>query len=479
MDYLPIFRDVSERTVVVAGGGTVAARRCEIALRAGAFVKVFAEELGDDFREIREHPRLEHVPRCPRPGDFEGAALAYAACRSEEDDRRVAEMARAAGIPVNVADHPELCDFIMPSIVDRSPMVVAVSSSGASPILARMIRAKLETMLPSAYGRLARFAGDFRDRVMARLKNPENRRRFWERTLDGPMASLVFAGDEQAAETLMERELEVAEAEERTGITGEVYLVGAGPGDPDLITFKALRLMQKADVVLYDRLLGDGILNLVRREAERIYVGKREGDHAVPQESISEMLVRLAKEGKRVLRLKGGDPFIFGRGGEEIERLAEERIPFQVVPGVTAAAGCAAYAGIPLTHRDHAQSCLFITAHGRDGVVELDWTQVLRPNQTIAVYMGLRLLPTLMQAFLEHGADPAMPVAVVEKGTRPDQRVITGTIGDIAGKVQAAGLQSPAMIIIGTVITLRDKLAWYLPEDGAQEVTQGRFIGSL
>ncbi len=480
MDYLPIFRDVSERTVVVAGGGTVAARRCEIALRAGAFVKVFAEKLEDDFRSIREHPRLEHVPRCPRPGDFEGVALAYAACRNEEDDRRVAEMARAAGVPVNVADRPELCDFIMPSIVDRSPMVVAVSSSGASPILARMIRAKLETMLPSAYGRLARFAGDFRDRVMARLKNPENRRRFWERTLDGPMASLVFAGDEQAAETLMTRELEAAEAEERTGITGEVYLVGAGPGDPDLITFKALRLMQKADVVLYDRLIGDGILNLVRREAERIYVGKRPDDHTLPQESISEMLVRLAKEGKRVLRLKGGDPFIFGRGGEEIERLAEECIPFQVVPGVTAASGCSAYAGIPLTHRDHAQSCLFVTAHGRNGIVDLDWKQIVRPRQTVAVYMGLRILPELTDAFIAHGVDPDMPVAVVEKGTRPGQRVITGTIGDIARKVREAGFTGPAMIIIGTVVTLREKLSWYLPEESAGDVRpEGRFTGTL
>ena len=480
MDFLPIFRDVSERTVIVAGGGTVAARRCEIALRAGAQVKLFADSIDeDDFEGLRDHPRLQHFARCPEPADFKGAALAFAACRKLDDDRKIADLARAARVPVNVADRPELCDFIMPSIVDRSPIVVAVSSSGASPILARMIRARLETMLPAAFGKLAQFAGDIRDRVMAALKNPENRRRFWERILEGPMATLVFSGDEDTARAMLNRELEAAAAEEQAGIRGEVYLVGCGPGDPDLLTFKALRLMQKADVVLYDRLLGDGILNLVRREAERIYVGKREGDHAVPQEDISEMLVRLAKEGKRVLRLKGGDPFIFGRGGEEIERLAEERIPFQVVPGVTAAAGCAAYAGIPLTHRDHAQSCLFITAHGRNGIVELDWTQVLRPNQTIAVYMGLRLLPTLMQAFLEHGADPSMPVAVVEKGTRPDQRVITGAIADIAGKVKQAGLESPAMIIIGTVVTLRDKLSWYLPEEGAEEVTQGRFIGSL
>ncbi len=479
MDYLPIFRDVTGRIVVVAGGGTVAARRAEVALRAGARVRLFAEALDDDFQTIRDHDNLEHIPHCPRAEDFAGAALAYAACRDKADDERIAAMARAAGVPVNVADRPELCDFIMPSIVDRAPLVVAISSSGASPILARMIRARLETMLPSAYGKLAKFAGVFRDKVMTRLKSPENRRRFWERTLDGPLATLVFSGDENAAEALMNRELEAAEAEERTGITGEVYLVGAGPGDPDLITFKALRLMQRADVVLYDRLVGDGILNLVRREAERIYVGKKPQDHTLDQESISDLLARLAREGKRVLRLKGGDPFIFGRGGEEIERLAQEHIPFQVVPGITAAAGCSAYAGIPLTHRDHAQSCLFVTAHGRNGLVDLDWKQILRPRQTVAVYMGLRILPELANAFLERGADPDMPVAVVEKGTRPGQRVVTGTIADIARKVHEAGFTGPAMIIIGTVVTLRDKLAWYLPEKDASPSPDGRFTGTI
>ncbi len=482
MDYLPIFRDVRNQTIIVAGGGTVAARRCEIALRAGARVKLFAASIAkDDFADLRDHPRLKHIPRCPQPADFKKAVLAFSACRNEEDDRKIVEMARTANVPVNVADRPELCDFIMPSIVDRTPLVVAVSSSGASPILARMIRARLETMLPAAYGRLARFAGEFRERVMARLKNPENRRRFWERTLEGPLASHVFAGDESAAEALMERELALAEAEEKSGVRGEVYLVGAGPGDPDLLTFKALRLMQKADVVLYDRLIGDGILNLVRREAERIYVGKRPSDHALPQEEISDLLVRLAREGKRVLRLKGGDPFVFGRGGEEIEKLAENHIPFQVVPGITAASGCAAYAGIPLTHRDHAQSCLFVTAHGRDGIVDLDWEHVIRPNQTVAVYMGLRLLPELTAAFIAHGADSGLPCAVVEKGTRPGQRVITGTLADIAEKVKAAKFTGPAMIIVGTVVTLREKLAWFEPEKSASAdpLPQGRFTGTL
>jgi uroporphyrin-III C-methyltransferase/precorrin-2 dehydrogenase/sirohydrochlorin ferrochelatase len=246
-----------------------------------------------------------------------------------------------------------------------------------------------------------------------------------------------------------------------------------------LLTFRALHIMQRADVVLFDRLVSDEIMTLVRRDAKRVYVGKAPQQHAMVQEEISELMVALAKQGKRVLRLKGGDPFIFGRGGEELEMLAEHGIPFQVIPGITAASGCASYAGIPLTHRDHAQSCLFITAHGKDGIVDVDWAQLLRPHQTVAVYMGLRLLPEFMKQLLAHGADAATPVAVVEKGTRADQRVITGTIADIAQKVAAAKVQSPAMIIIGTVVTLRDKLAWYLPEDGAEEVTQGRFIGSL
>ncbi len=481
MDYLPVFRNVSGQTVVIAGGSAVAARRAEISLRAGARVRLFTPDPGEDFRDLLENPRLEHIPRLPRAEDLASAVLAFAACREAQRNAAVAALARAASVPVNVADNPELCDFIMPSIVDRAPLVVAVSSSGASPILARMIRARLETMLPSAYGKLASFAGAFRRKVMQRLSSAENRRRFWERTLEGPLASLVFAGDESAAEAMMERELAAAEAEEKSGVRGEVYLVGAGPGDPDLLTFKALRLMQKADVVLYDRLIGEGILNLVRREAERVYVGKRPDNHALPQESISELLIRHAKAGRRVLRLKGGDPFIFGRGGEEIERLAQERIPFQVVPGVTAASGCSAYAGIPLTHRDHAQSCLFVTAHGRNGLVDLDWGQIMRPNQTVAVYMGLRILPELTKAFMERGAPADTPVAVVEKGTRPGQRVVTGSIGDIAGKVRKAGFTGPAMIIIGTVIELREKLAWYLPErrEGEEEPPLGRFTGAI
>jgi uroporphyrin-III C-methyltransferase/precorrin-2 dehydrogenase/sirohydrochlorin ferrochelatase len=249
---------------------------------------------------------------------------------------------------------------------------------------------------------------------------------------------------------------------------GEVYLVGAGPGDPDLLTFRAFRLMQKADVVLYDRLVDPSIMDRVRRDAERIYVGKRRADHALPQEEIGDLMVRLAREGKRVLRLKGGDPFIFGRGGEEIEKLAEHAIPFQVCPGVTAASGCSAYAGIPLTHRDYAQSCVFVTGHGKDGRIDLDWSTLLRPRQTVAVYMGLAHLEFLMQEFLRHGANPALPVAIVENGTRASQITVTGTIATIAGRAVEAGLRGPTVIIVGEVVALREKLNWYTPRKGAE-----------
>ncbi len=352
---------------------------------------------------------------------------------------------------------PERCDFLTPSIVDRSPIVVAISTGGAAPVIARILRARIETYLSPAYGRLAAFVGGFRERIARAIGDGRARRDFWERMIEGPAGDRFLAGDAQAAAQQIEEDL-VHEARGDGRSMGEVYLVGAGPGDPDLLTFRALRLMQRADVVLYDRLIGDDILSLVRRDARRIYVGKLPHDHTMAQEDISALIARLAGEGNRVLRLKGGDPFIFGRGGEEIETLMEAGVPFRVVPGITAAAGCGACAGIPLTHRDHAQSCLFVTAHGRDGVLDLDWEVLVRPAQTVAVYMGLSNLPVLVEGFARHGVDMATEVAVIENGTLPDQRVVTGHLADIAARVQAAGMQSPAMIIIGSVVRLRERL---------------------
>src|SRR5271165_2874492 len=392
MRHLPIVVAMSGRSAVVVGGGLVAARRAELLVRSGASVTVFASDLSDEFFDLSGKPNFRHVPRDPGVDDFVGSTLCFIATEDERLTRAALNAARSARTLVNVADRPELSDFIMPSIVDRSPLVIAISTGGASPILGRMLRARLESLIPAAYGRLARLTGGFRLAVANAIPSPIMRRRFWEAALEGPIGERALSGDDRGAEDELARAIERAAAERAEAPRGEVYLVGAGPGDPDLLTFRALRLMQKADVVLYDRLTDEGVMNLVRREAERIYVGKQPDDHELPQGEISALLVKLAKQGKRVLRLKGGDPFMFGRGGEEIEALAAQGIPFQVCPGVTAAMGAAAYAGIPLTHRDHAQACVFVTGHGKDGKINLDWTALLQPRQTVAIYMGLRNL---------------------------------------------------------------------------------------
>ncbi|HSV01160.1 MAG TPA: siroheme synthase CysG, partial [Roseiarcus sp.] len=389
MRHLPIFLDLGGKATVVVGGGAPAARRADHLLEAGARVTTFAAALSDDFRELLDEPNFHHEARAPEPRDFEAVALCFVAIEDQPLAMSAWAAAKGAGALVNVADQPRFCDFIMPSILDRSPLVVAISTGGASPILGRMLKARLESSIPAAYGRLAGFMGGFRDAVAKAIASPVQRRRFWETVLEGPIAERALSGDDRGAGAELSRAIERAAAETVAAPRGEVYLVGAGPGDPDLLTFRAMRLMQKADVVLYDRLTDPQVLSLVRREAERIYVGKQPEDHELPQGEISALLVKLAGQGKRVLRLKGGDPFMFGRGGEEIEALAAEGVPFQICPGITAAIGAAAYAGIPLTHRDHAQACVFVTGHGKDGRIDLDWTALLQPRQTVAIYMGL------------------------------------------------------------------------------------------
>ena len=472
MEHLPINIDLRGRKVIVTGGTTGSARKTGLALRAGAKVTVHAEELGPDFHELAQNPALTHVRTRPTRDDLEGVALIFAACEEAEEDKRIFDLARAANVLVNVPDKAELCDFIMPAILDRSPLVISVSSGGASPILARVIKARLETLFPAAYGQLAGFVGRFRDEVMDNIKSGAERLRFWEKIIDGPVADMALAGDLRGAEEQMRAELGAAFESGGQPLMGEVYVVGAGPGDPDLLTFKALRLIQRADVVLYDRLIGKGLLNLVRRDAERIYVGKLPKDHIMRQEEITRRLVELAKQGKRVLRLKGGDPFIFGRGGEEIEMLADHGVPFQVVPGITAAAGCSSYAGIPLTHRDHAQCCIFVTGHGKEGKVDLDWEALIKPHQTVAIYMGLAQLGILSKDFINNGADADLPVAVIDNGTRRNQRVIIGTLTTIADKVKESGIEGPAVTIVGTVVTLHDKLKWFMPETQSARAAQ-------
>jgi uroporphyrin-III C-methyltransferase/precorrin-2 dehydrogenase/sirohydrochlorin ferrochelatase len=460
MDYLPVFLDLRNKPCLVVGGGTVAMRKAALLAQAGATLRVVAPQLDEAF----ELPHgSEYLAERFRPAHLDGMTLAIAATDEAVTNEMVSLEAKQRNLPVNVVDNPALCSFIMPAILDRSPLVVAFSTGGASPVLARMMRGKLEALIPQAYGRLAAFAERFRDTIKQRIDEPAQRRIFWEDMLDGVVAEKVFAGDETAAEAILRDKLAHPQQQAR----GEVYLVGAGPGDPDLLTFRALRLMQKADVVLYDNLVSKPILEMTRRDAERIFVGKRRDNHTLPQEEINDLLVRLALQGKRVLRLKGGDPFIFGRGGEEIEKLAEHRIDFQVVPGITAASGVSAYAGIPLTHRDHAQSCVFVTGHLQDGGLDLDWEKLAVPNQTIVVYMGLQGLETLCAKLIAHGLPPAMPIAIVQQGTTPSQRVVCGTLGTLPRDPQVAELHAPTLIIVGGVVTLRDKLSWFKPHQNA------------
>jgi len=420
-----------------------------------------APSIEAQLAELVEAGDGECLDRGYDPQDLQGCVLAIAATDDEPLNAAVSQHANALGMPVNVVDSPQLCSVIFPAIVDRSPLMIAVSSGGDAPVLARLIRARIETWIPAAYGQLAGLAKQFRAQVKAKFANVQQRRVFWEETFQGPIAEQALAGCSAEAERLLAEKLAGAAPK----ALGEVYLVGAGPGDPDLLTFRALRLMQQADVVLYDRLVAPAIIDLCRRDADRIYVGKQRADHAVPQEQINQQLVTLAKQGKRVLRLKGGDPFIFGRGGEEIEELAANGVPFQVVPGITAASGCAAYAGIPLTHRDHAQSVRFVTGHLKDGSCDLPWAELAAPAQTLVFYMGLVGLPVICQQLIAHGRSADTPAALVQQGTTTNQRVFTGTLETLAQRIAQEQVQAPTLLIVGEVVQLREKLAWF---EGAQ-----------
>ncbi len=460
MKFLPIFMNVEGQSCLVVGGGQVASRKVFMLQRANARVTVISPELCSELQSHADAGEIEYLAREFQPNDVNHRVVIIAATDKRDVNRQVSESASEKGIPVNVVDDPELCRFITPSIIDRSPVQIAISTGGASPVLARLLRARLETYIPTAYGRLAMLVESFRDRVKQRFSSSNEIRRFWEVILAGPVADKLVAGKDSEARELLEQAVEGGEAPD---MQGEVFLVGAGPGDPELLTFKALRLMQQADVVVYDRLVSPGIMDLVRRDAEFIYAGKERDKHTIPQENINSLLVRLAKQGKKVLRLKGGDPFIFGRGGEEIETLMEEGVSFQVVPGITAAAGCASYAGIPLTHRDYVQSCMFVTGHLKDGSSDLNWEAIAHPNQTIVFYMGLHSINNLCSKLIEHGLSESMPAALVEKGTSPDQRVHIGTLETLPQLVQEKKVKPPTLIIVGEVVNLHEKLDWYRP----------------
>jgi uroporphyrin-III C-methyltransferase / precorrin-2 dehydrogenase / sirohydrochlorin ferrochelatase len=461
MEFLPLFHNLRGARVLVVGGGEIALRKSRLLADAGAVLRVVAPDIGTELRELIDSSGGEQILRGYGVADLDGCVLIIAATDDETLNAQVSADARQRGVPVNVVDAPALCSVIFPAIVDRSPLVIAVSSGGDAPVLARLIRAKMESWIPPTYGHLAGLAARFRHQVKNLFPNVQQRRAFWEDVFQGPIADRQLAGQGAEAERLLQAKIDG----EAPVATGEVYLVGAGPGDPDLLTFKALRLMQQADVVLYDRLVAPAIIELCRRDADRIYVGKKRADHAVPQDRINQQLVELAKQGKRVVRLKGGDPFIFGRGGEEIEELAAHGIPFQVVPGITAASGCAAYAGIPLTHRDYAQSVRFVTGHLKDGTTDLPWKDLVSPGQTLVFYMGLVGLPVICDELIKHGRSADTPAALIQQGTTSNQRVFTGTLANLPQLVAEHEVHAPTLVIVGEVVTLRDKLAWF---EGAQ-----------
>lgn len=455
MDYFPFFVKLSQKPCLVIGAGNCAARKIELLLRADARITVIAREISPLVAQFKN---ITLIQKEVEAHDLEGFKFVISATDNPQTNQFVSDCAKERGILVNVVDNPPLCDFIFPAIVDRAPLTIAVSSGGASPVLARFLRAKIETLIPPTYGTLAQLAEKFRENVKQKISHPAQRRIFWENVLQGRIAELIFSGQNEAAENELLQTLEQHEPKKQEG---EVYLIGAGPGAADLLTFRALRLMQQADVVVYDRLVSAEILDLARRDSDKIYVGKERSNHSVPQDEINALLVKLAKEGKRVARLKGGDPFIFGRGGEEIETLMQQGVAFQVVPGITAATGCASYAGIPLTHRDYAQSCIFVTGHLKDHSVNLNWTQLAAPNQTVVIYMGLVGLEKICESLIAHGSSPDLPMAVVEQGTTANQRVLTGTLSTLPERLKNETVKPPTLIIIGEVVKLQDKLHWF------------------
>ncbi|CAH3434445.1 Siroheme synthase, partial [Serratia marcescens] len=466
VDYLPIFADLKQRPVLVVGGGDVAARKVDLLQRAGAEIRIVAQSLSPELEQQRQQGQLLWLGKTFDPQQLDEVFLAIAATDDNALNAAVFAEADKRRVLANVVDDQPRCSFIFPSIIDRSPLVVAVSSSGQAPVLARLLREKLEALLPASLGQMAQVAGRWRGQAKQRLASIGERRRFWEKAFGGRFATLVANGQTAQAERQLEQDLQSFAAGDE-GVQGEIALVGAGPGDVGLLTLRGLQVMQQADVVLYDHLVSGEILDLVRRDAERICVGKRAGAHSVIQEETNRLLVELAQQGKRVVRLKGGDPFIFGRGGEELQVAAAAGIPFQVVPGVTAAAGATAYAGIPLTHRDHAQSVTFITGHCRPDGDGLDWADLARARQTLAIYMGTMKAADISQRLIAHGRAADTPVAVISRGTRADQQVQIGTLDQLEHLAQRAPL--PALLVIGEVVELHHQIAWF----GHQSQTEG------
>jgi uroporphyrin-III C-methyltransferase/precorrin-2 dehydrogenase/sirohydrochlorin ferrochelatase len=448
MRSFPLFLKLHGRPVLVIGDGQAAAAKLRLLAAAGAQATVLSEAPSADLLDAAASAHSRLIRSAIAPSHFAEAELVFGAAGSEAGDRRIAELARAAGKLVNIVDRPELSDFTMPAIVDRGDIVVAISTEGASPVLAQRVRGAIESILPPGLGRLAQFAQRFRAAIQTRIADTASRRRFWDQVLSGPIAAAVLAGDEKRASRDLIRAVNRGEPKAETG---RVTLDGAGPGDPELLTLRAARALREADVIVYDRLIDPAVLDYARRDARRIFVGKSKGEHTLPQAKINALLVAEAHAGRHVVRLKGGDPFVFGRGGEEVDALVSAGVRVEIVPGITAAIGCAAYAGFPLTHRDHASSVVFVSGHSKDGIADLDWCALASPRQTIVVYMGVSAAGEIAGRLIEAGLAAATPVAVVENGTRWDQRVIKGELGEAADLIRRHGVTGPALLVIGEV----------------------------
>ena len=481
MNTFPLFFKLEDRKVLIVGGGDVALRKADLLRRAGACITILASSICAELQALLTNDNNNNHELIRENYDkayMLGARVIIAATDNEALNHQIHADATELNIPVNVVDTPHLCDFIFPAIVDRSPIVIGISSNGKAPVLARLLRARLETLIPQGYGKLAKLAGEFRHEVKAKIPTLTGRRQFWERAFEGRVSELMFAGNEtQAAKQLqadldhtavqisknigLQEETKNEASQSEIQSVGEVYIVGAGPGDPELLTFKALRLMQQADIVFYDALVSPQVLDLCRRDADKVYVGKKRSNHAVAQLGINELLVNAAKAGRRVVRLKGGDPFIFGRGGEEIESLRAHHIPYQVVPGITAANAAASYAGIPLTHRDHSQSVRFVTGFLKAGAPNDNFKNFLNTDETVVFYMGLHSLARLTEGLIEAGRAVDTPIAIVSNASMPNQQVLTGTIGTIVELQEQAQLPTPALLIMGDVVALHHDLAWY------------------
>ncbi|MGP5535231.1 uroporphyrinogen-III C-methyltransferase, partial [Psychrobacter celer] len=506
MNTFPLFFKLENRKVLIVGGGDVALRKADLLSRAGAAITILAPDISTEIQALLSDDKHELIYKNYNKSYMTGARVIIAATDDETLNHQIHADATALNIPVNVVDTPHLCDFIFPAIVDRNPIIIGISSNGKAPVLARLLRARLETLIPQGYGKLAKLAGEFRSEVKRKIPTLTGRRQFWERAFEGQVSQLMFAGNEREATAQLKADLEstVAALEDSANhspatttsqhsqshsteslsanapvatdkltttqhnninqaqaAVGEVYIVGAGPGDPELLTFKALRLMQQADIVYYDALVSPQVLDLCRRDADKVFVGKKRSNHAVAQLGINELLINSAKQGRRVVRLKGGDPFIFGRGGEEIESLRAHEVPYQVVPGITAANAAASYAGIPLTHRDHSQSVRFVTGFLKAGAPNEKFENLLDTNETVVFYMGLHSLARLTTGLINAGRSPETPIAIVSNASMPNQQVLTGTLESIVALQEQNQLPTPALLIMGDVVALHDDLAWY------------------